>query len=94
MLRDPELLVDLPLGVKIPVVRGSKPVYCRAKLGEKVRAVGRGRKALPFYGVPVLRRSPCGHLCYGGGCSPSIGQGWGVEGSSWHRGAERKESCP
>ncbi|XP_054074721.1 fibrous sheath-interacting protein 2-like [Rissa tridactyla] len=37
VLRDPELLVDLPLGVKIPVVRGSKPVYCRAKLGEKLQ---------------------------------------------------------
>ncbi|XP_074460784.1 uncharacterized protein LOC141750101 [Larus michahellis] len=40
VLRDPELLVDLPLGVKIPVVRGSKPVYCRAKLGEKLGTSG------------------------------------------------------
>ncbi|XP_075625145.1 uncharacterized protein LOC142604181 [Balearica regulorum gibbericeps] len=32
---EPELL-DLPLGVKIPVVPGSKPVFSRAKLGEKL----------------------------------------------------------
>ncbi|KAK4812744.1 hypothetical protein QYF61_018293 [Mycteria americana] len=32
---DPELL-DLPLGVKIPVLPGSKPVFSRAKLGEKL----------------------------------------------------------
>ncbi|XP_074429639.1 uncharacterized protein LOC141738341 [Larus michahellis] len=65
VLRDPELLVDLPLGVKIPVLRGSKPVYCRAKLGEKVKAAGKGRKVLTFYGVPIIRTSPCGHLRYG-----------------------------
>ncbi|GAB0197181.1 hypothetical protein GRJ2_002183400 [Grus japonensis] len=34
-LMEPELL-DLPLGVKIPVVPGSKPVFSRAKLGEKL----------------------------------------------------------
>ncbi|XP_032560901.1 uncharacterized protein LOC116795349 isoform X2 [Chiroxiphia lanceolata] len=32
---DPKLL-DLPLAVKIPVFPGSKPVLCRAKLGEKL----------------------------------------------------------
>ncbi|KAM9598515.1 uncharacterized protein ACIBXB_004252 isoform 1-T1 [Morphnus guianensis] len=29
-------LLDLPLGVKIPVHAGSKPVFCRTKLGEKL----------------------------------------------------------
>ncbi|KAM6106518.1 fibrous sheath-interacting protein 2-like isoform 3-T6 [Phoenicopterus ruber ruber] len=29
-------LLDLPLGVKIPVLPGSKPVFSRAKLGEKL----------------------------------------------------------
>ncbi|GAB0206326.1 fibrous sheath-interacting protein 2-like [Grus japonensis] len=29
-------LLDLPLGVKIPLVAGSKPVFCRTKLGEKL----------------------------------------------------------
>ncbi|KAM6040314.1 uncharacterized protein LJ206_020388 [Theristicus caerulescens] len=29
-------LLDLPLGVKIPVLPGSKPVFCRTKLGEKL----------------------------------------------------------
>ena len=52
---DPRLL-DLPLGVKIPVLPGSKPVFCRAKLGEKVNEAERGRKALFFYGVPVIQR--------------------------------------
>ncbi|XP_064586103.1 fibrous sheath-interacting protein 2 isoform X2 [Zonotrichia leucophrys gambelii] len=32
---DPELL-NLPLAVKIPVAPGSKPVFCRGKLGEKL----------------------------------------------------------
>ncbi|XP_038015305.1 fibrous sheath-interacting protein 2 [Motacilla alba alba] len=32
---DPELL-NLPLTVKIPVAPGSKPVFCRGKLGEKL----------------------------------------------------------
>ena len=66
---DPELL-DLPLGVKIPVLPGSKPVFSRAKLGEKVKEVERGGKALFFYGVPVIQRSPCGHLLYSGSRSP------------------------
>ncbi|CAM9185434.1 unnamed protein product [Bubo scandiacus] len=34
-LTDRELL-DLPLGVKIPVLPGSRPVFSRAKLGEKL----------------------------------------------------------
>ncbi|XP_042656671.1 uncharacterized protein LOC122154143 [Tyto alba] len=34
-LLDPELL-DLPLGVKIPVPRGSRPLFSRGKLGEKL----------------------------------------------------------
>ncbi|XP_075022243.1 fibrous sheath-interacting protein 2-like [Calonectris borealis] len=29
-------LLDLPLGVKIPLLPGSKPVFCRTKLGEKL----------------------------------------------------------
>ncbi|XP_021272785.1 uncharacterized protein LOC110408448 [Numida meleagris] len=29
-------LLDLPLGVKIPVQPGTKPVFCRTKLGEKL----------------------------------------------------------
>ncbi|XP_047902311.2 titin homolog [Anser cygnoides] len=29
-------LLDLPLGVKIPLVPGTKPVFCRTKLGEKL----------------------------------------------------------
>lgn len=33
---DPELL-NLPLAAKIPVAPGSKPVFCRGKLGEKVK---------------------------------------------------------
>ncbi|XP_014796736.1 PREDICTED: uncharacterized protein LOC106887620 [Calidris pugnax] len=36
-LMEPELLLDLPLGVKIPVPRSSRPVFCRAKLGEKLQ---------------------------------------------------------
>ncbi|KAK2520566.1 hypothetical protein Q9233_011202, partial [Columba guinea] len=32
---DPKLL-DLTLGVKIPVIPGSKPVFSRGKLGEKL----------------------------------------------------------
>ncbi|XP_058706583.1 fibrous sheath-interacting protein 2 [Poecile atricapillus] len=32
---DPELL-NIPLAVKIPVAPGSKPVFCRGKLGEKL----------------------------------------------------------
>ncbi|KAK2520879.1 hypothetical protein Q9233_011515 [Columba guinea] len=38
---DPKLL-DLTLGVKIPVTPGSKPVFSRGKLGEKVKAEERG----------------------------------------------------
>lgn len=33
---DPELL-NLPLATKIPVAPGSKPVFCRGKLGEEVK---------------------------------------------------------
>lgn len=69
---------------------GSKPVFCRTKLGEKVKEVERGRRALLFYGVPVIQRSPCGCLFYSGRHSPSIWQRWGVEGSSWLPGAETK----
>ena len=39
-------LLGLPLGVKIPLLPGSKPVFCRTKLGEKVKEVERGRRAL------------------------------------------------
>lgn len=90
---DPKLL-DLTLGVKIPVTPGSKPVFSRGKLGEKVKAEERGRRALLFYGVPVIPRSPRGHLLYSGSCSPSVGRGWGLEGSSWLPGAQRKENVP
>lgn len=83
-------LLELPLGVKIPVLPGSKPVFCRTKLGEKVKGVERGRKALLFEGVPVIQRSPCGHLLSSGCCRPSTWQRWGVEGSSWLAGAETK----
>ena len=93
MLMDPKLL-DLPLGVKIPVLPGSKPVFSRAKLGQKVNGVGSGTKALFLYGVLVMQRSPCGQLLCSGSCSPSVAQGWGAEGSSWLRGAERKEDLP
>ncbi|XP_074964888.1 uncharacterized protein LOC142064166 isoform X2 [Phalacrocorax aristotelis] len=50
---DPRLL-DLPLGVKIPVLPGSKPVFCRAKLGEKLQ-----RPSCYFdLGDPYGRRLP------------------------------------
>lgn len=45
-------LLNLPLGVKIPVAPGTKPVFSRGKLGEKVKEVGRGRKSLIFHRVP------------------------------------------
>jgi len=61
VLMDPKLL-DLPLGVKIPVLPGSKPVFSRAKLGQKVNGVGSGTKALFLYGVLVMQRSPCSQL--------------------------------
>ncbi|KAK4812578.1 hypothetical protein QYF61_009750 [Mycteria americana] len=83
-------LLDLPLGVKIPLLPGSKPVFCRTQLGEKVKEVERGRKALLFYGVPVIQRSPCGRLLYSGRCSPSVWRRWGAEESSWLSGAETK----
>ena len=83
-------LLELPLGVKIPLLPGSKPVFCRTKLGEKVKGVERGRKALLFDGVPIIQRSPCGHLLYNGRCRPSMWQRWGVEGSSWLAGTETK----
>ena len=76
--------------MKIPLLPGSKPVFCRTKLGEKVKGVERGRKALLFDGVPVIQRSPCGHLLYNGRCRPSMWQRWGVEGSSWLAGTETK----
>lgn len=82
-----------PLVVKISLLPSSKPVFSRVKLGEKLKEVERGRKAVFFYRVPVIQ-SPCGHLLYSGSCSPSIGQGWGVEGSSWFLGAKRKENLP
>lgn len=52
---DPDLL-DLPLGVKIYVKPKSKFVFCRGKLGEKVKEVKECRKALLFHGVPITHR--------------------------------------
>ena len=52
-------LLELPLGVKIPVLPGSKPVFCRTKLGEKVKGEERGRKGCGA----LLRESPSFSSC-------------------------------
>ncbi|XP_064247801.1 uncharacterized protein LOC135282179 isoform X2 [Passer domesticus] len=49
---DPELL-NLPLTVKIPVAPGSKPVFCRGKLGEKLH------RPFPYF---TLDDPYCHHL--------------------------------
>ncbi|XP_071311608.1 fibrous sheath-interacting protein 2 [Agelaius tricolor] len=49
---DPELL-NLPLAVKIPVAPGSKPVFCRGKLGEKLH------RPFPYF---TLDDPYCHHL--------------------------------
>lgn len=88
----PELL-NLPLAANIPVAFGSKPVFCRENLGEKVKKVERGRKSLLFHRVPIMQRFSCGHLLYTRSCSPSVGQDWAREapGSLECRG---ESTCP
>lgn len=81
---DPEL--NLPLGVKLPVLPSSKPVFTRAKLGEKVKAVERGGRALFFDGCPSSREVPVASCSPAGAAAlSSVRRGWGVEGSSWLR---------
>ena len=47
----------MPLGVKLPLLPGSNPVFYRTKLGEKVKAVGRSRKS-PCFFILCLPRYP------------------------------------
>lgn len=51
--------MDLPLGVKIPVQPGTKLLFARRKLGEKVRGVRKRQKGLLFPGVAAMPRRPC-----------------------------------
>lgn len=85
---DPELL-NLPLAVKIPVAPGSKPVFFRGKLGEKVEGVERGRKSFLFRRVPLCRDVLVATCCIEGAAALQLDRaGQGKLQATWN--AEEK----
>ena len=87
-------LLDLPLGVKIPVQPGTKPVFCRTKLGEKVRRGGKGQEGLLFPGIAIVPRRPWGHLLCRGNCGPLLQLCGGMKGRSWLHSRETVQGLP